>query len=161
MNAPASTLPPFRITDGDIAILEAIARYRLLSPPLLLRIVGGSERGVRNRLRLLTIHKYIVRLPAKITEPLAYGLANNGARLVAERGSNINPTGRPQIIAVITSEPTPLRSPTRCYTSSMRPTRTPSAFSIIMTYSRTYLNKQRRRLDRSLCMSPSATTTSH
>ena len=91
MKAPAAPLPPFRITDRDIAILEAIARYRLLSPPLLLRIVGGSERGVRNRLRLLTAHKYIVRLAAKITEPLAYGLANKGARFLAKRGININP----------------------------------------------------------------------
>jgi hypothetical protein len=91
MNASAATLPPFRITDRDIAILEAIARFRLLSPPLLLRIVGGSERGVRNRLRLLTVHKYIVRLAAKITEPLAYGLANKGARLLANRGIKINP----------------------------------------------------------------------
>jgi hypothetical protein len=91
MTAPAATLPPFRITDRDVAILEAIARFRLLSPLLLLRIVGGSERGVRNRLRMLTAHKCIVRLPAKITEPLAYGLANKGARLIAKRGININP----------------------------------------------------------------------
>jgi hypothetical protein len=90
MNAASPTLPPLRITERDLAILAAIARYRLLSPPLLLRIVGGSSRGVANRLRVLTAHKYIIRLAAKITEPLAYGLANNGARYLAVRGHDIN-----------------------------------------------------------------------
>jgi hypothetical protein len=91
MTAPSATLQIFRITNRDEEILEAVARYRLLSLPFLLRIVGGSERGVGNRLRLLTLYKYIVRLAAKITEPLAYGLANKGAHLLAKRGVNINP----------------------------------------------------------------------
>ena len=46
-----SAPPPFRITERDVAMLQAIARFRFLTADLAQRIVGGSERGVRNRLR--------------------------------------------------------------------------------------------------------------
>ena len=79
-----------RITDRDLSILQAIGRYRFLNADLVRRIVGGSGRGVRNRLRMLSTHAYLVRLATIVTEPVAYGLANKGARLLAGRGADIN-----------------------------------------------------------------------
>ena len=79
-------LPCFRITRRDEAMLEAIGQYRFLSTPQLHRLAGGSERGIRNRLRLLTAHGYLIRRSPHITEPFAYGLTRKGARLLAERG---------------------------------------------------------------------------
>jgi Replication-relaxation len=87
----APLLPRFSVTDRDERMMQAIARFRLLAPPQLLQIVGGSPRGIRNRLRILTAHKYLVRLKAKLTEPLVYGIANKGARFLASRGYTINP----------------------------------------------------------------------
>jgi hypothetical protein len=81
---------PFRITERDIAMLKAIARYRFLTADLVRRIVAGSERGVRNRLRMLSAHSYLVRLATIVTEPVAYGLANKGARFLADHGHLIN-----------------------------------------------------------------------
>ena len=79
----------FRITDRDMAMLQAVARFRFFSSDQLHRIVGGSERGVRNRLL-----SHARRLPRACCSgrdrALAYGLANNGARLLAERGHAIN-----------------------------------------------------------------------
>ena len=82
--------PPFRITERDVAIMSANARYRFLTAELVRRIVGGSERGVHNRLRMLSAHRYLVRLSFAVTAPVAYGLANKGARFLAERGCPIN-----------------------------------------------------------------------
>src|SRR5437870_5005325 len=53
--------PPFRITERDIAMLRAIGQFRFLSSQQVQRIVGGSERGVRNRLRNLFAHGYLDR----------------------------------------------------------------------------------------------------
>jgi len=85
-----SELPVFRITERDVAILRAIARYRFLTAELVHRIVGGSERGVRNRLRNLGALAYLVRLQGLVTEPCAYGLGNRGARLLSDCGVEIN-----------------------------------------------------------------------
>ncbi len=82
--------PHFRITDRDIAILQAIARFRFLTSELVQRIVGGSERGVRNRLRMLSAHAYLLRLATIVTELVAFGIANKGARLLADRGNRFN-----------------------------------------------------------------------
>lgn len=65
-------------------MLKAIARYRFLTSEQVRRIVGGSERGVRNRLRILAAHAYLVRVASDITEPFAFGLANKGARSLAD-----------------------------------------------------------------------------
>ena len=80
----------FRITERDVAILQAIARYRFLTAELTQRIVGGSERGVGNRLRILSAHAYVVRVAMVVTQPVAFGLANKGVRLLANRGCHIN-----------------------------------------------------------------------
>jgi hypothetical protein len=90
MNATPPLPLPFRITERDLALLKAIARFRFLSSRQLHHVVGGSERGVRNRLRLLTNNGYLVRDTAALTEPFAYGLCNRGARLLAERGEPVN-----------------------------------------------------------------------
>jgi hypothetical protein len=76
MIAPRVALPPFSITERDVAMLKAIARYRFLHSDQVRHIVGGSERGVRNRLRILSAHAYLVRLTSVVTEPFAFGLAN-------------------------------------------------------------------------------------
>jgi hypothetical protein len=79
----------FRITERDIAILHAIARYRFLTADLAQRSVGGSGRGVGNRLRILTAHGYLVSRKSTVTAPFVFGLANKGARLLAEIGVGI------------------------------------------------------------------------
>src|SRR5207244_1727806 len=81
---------PFRITQRDVAILRAIARYRFLTADLAHVIVGGSRRGVSNRLRLLAAYAFLVRVATVVTEPLAYGLTNKGAQLSRERAVVIN-----------------------------------------------------------------------
>lgn len=90
MNGERTLTLPFHITERDVALLSAIARFRFLSSGQLHGIVGGSERGVRNRLRLLTQSKYLVRIAPVITEPFAYGLGNAGARLLAQLGHGID-----------------------------------------------------------------------
>ena len=45
---------------------------------------------MRNRLRILSAHAYLVRVASIVTEPFAFGLANKGARLLAERDDRIN-----------------------------------------------------------------------
>ena len=57
----------FRITERDVAILAAIARYRFLTTAMVQRIVGGSRRGVGNRLRLLAAHAFLVRVATVVT----------------------------------------------------------------------------------------------
>jgi hypothetical protein len=89
--------PPFRITERDIAILRAISQFRFLSSHQVERIAGGSERGVRNRLRNLFAHGYLDRphhqraeLAAFLNPPLVYGLGKHGARLLADLGRPID-----------------------------------------------------------------------
>jgi protein involved in plasmid replication-relaxation len=90
-------VPPFRITERDIAILRAIAQFRFLSSQQVRRIVGGSERGLRNRLRNLFSHGYLDRPPhqraelaAFLNPPLVYGLGKYGARFLADLGRPID-----------------------------------------------------------------------
>jgi hypothetical protein len=89
--------PPFRITERDVDILRAISQFRFLSSHQVQRIVGGSERGVRNRLRNLFAHGYLDRpvhqraeLAAFLNPPLVYGLGKHGARLLADLGRPID-----------------------------------------------------------------------
>ena len=95
--ARPDTLPPFRITERDIAILRAIGQFRFLSSHQVQRIVGGSERGVRNRLRNLFAHGYLDRpqhqraeLAGFLNPPRVYGLGKHGARLLADIGRPID-----------------------------------------------------------------------
>ena len=74
----------FRLTDRDINLLLAVARFRFLSADQLHRLDDGSSRGVRNRLLNLARAEYLVRVRSHMTDAFAYGLSNNGARLLAE-----------------------------------------------------------------------------
>jgi hypothetical protein len=80
----------FRITDRDMHLLAAIARFRFLSCEQIQRIDGGSDRGVRNRLLHLTRAGYLLRVRSHVTQGFAYGLGNQGARLLAKHGHVIN-----------------------------------------------------------------------
>jgi hypothetical protein len=80
----------FRITPRDLNLLAAIARFRFLNAEQLQQIDGGSGRGVRNRLLLLTRAGHLVRVPHYVTEARVYGLANRGARLAARAGAAID-----------------------------------------------------------------------
>ena len=89
--------PPFRITERDVAIVHAIGQFRFLSSQQVQRIVGGSERGVRNRLRNLFAHRYLDRphrqraeFAGFINPSLVYGLGKHGARLLADLGSQVD-----------------------------------------------------------------------
>jgi hypothetical protein len=80
----------FRITERDIQLLAAVARFRFLFSEQLQRIDGGSGRGVRNRLLHLARAGYLMRVQSNVTMSFAYGLANTGARLLAARGFGVN-----------------------------------------------------------------------
>lgn len=92
--------PGFRITERDAAILRAVARFRFLSSEQVARIIGGSERALRVRLKLLFYHGYLdrprhqhVQLAMFFDEgnrPLVYGLARRGAQLLAEHGAVVD-----------------------------------------------------------------------
>lgn len=92
--------PGFRITERDVAILAAIARFRFLSSQQIVRFIGGSEQGLLVRLKLLFYHAYIDRprhQHAQLTmffdtgnRPLVYGLARKGARLLSELGIGVD-----------------------------------------------------------------------
>lgn len=88
--------PGFRITDRDIAILRAVARFRFLSSDQIVRLVGGSAQALLVRLKLLFYHAYLDRPKHQHAQlalffdegnrPLVYGLARKGAQLLAELG---------------------------------------------------------------------------
>lgn len=92
--------PPFRMTGRHIAIMRALVHYRHLSSDQIVRIVGGSERGVGNNLRSLFWHGYISRPPSQNTyliaffdegnRPLVYGIARKGVRFLAELGDDVD-----------------------------------------------------------------------
>ena len=84
----------------DLAILQFVARVGNASSDQITRHVvgtlGGSERGTRNRLKLLFDHKFLTRPKLQYVTlttynaPLCYGLGTRGARLLAEHGERIN-----------------------------------------------------------------------
>jgi len=93
-------LPPFRITDRDIAIVRSVARFRFLRSDQIVRFLGASEQPILVRLKKLYWHAYLDRpehqhsqLAAFLDEgnhPLVYGLGRAGARLLAELGDPID-----------------------------------------------------------------------
>lgn len=102
---PAPEPKSFILQDGpdfprDILILEFVARVgRATSDQIVRHVVatlGGSERGVLNRLKLLFDHKLLIRPKLQFVTltsynaHLCYGLGTAGARLLAERGVRIN-----------------------------------------------------------------------
>lgn len=102
---PASEPKSFRFqasddNSRDLAILQLVARVGNASSDQIVRHVvdtlGGSERGTRNRLKLLFDHKFLTRPKLQYVTlttynaPLCYGLGTRGARLLAEHGERIN-----------------------------------------------------------------------
>ncbi|MGD9784075.1 MAG: replication-relaxation family protein [Hyphomicrobiaceae bacterium] len=91
------TAPPgLRITERDIAILIAVARFRFLTSQQIARLVGGSAQAMLVRLKLLFYHALLDRPSHQHSQlamffdegnrPLVYGLGRKGARLLAELG---------------------------------------------------------------------------
>ncbi len=92
--------PGFRITERDIAILRAVARFRFLSSDQVARLIGGSEQALLVRLRLLFYNAYLDRPRHQHAQlamffdegnrHLVYGLARKAAQLLAELGEPVD-----------------------------------------------------------------------
>jgi protein involved in plasmid replication-relaxation len=90
------TPQPFRLTERDIDAVIAVAVHRFLFSHQIARLVGGSPRKMKYRLKHLWAHGYLDRpknqrvyLSAFYDEgnlPLVYALGRRGAKLLAERG---------------------------------------------------------------------------
>jgi hypothetical protein len=87
----ASTPPPFRLTEGDLAIIREIARHRFLRSTHVAALVGRSIDRTNDRLSRLFHAGYIDRPRAQLdyyptsgSAPMAYALADRGARLLAD-----------------------------------------------------------------------------
>jgi hypothetical protein len=88
----ASEPPAFRLTDDDVQIVRPLARHRFLRSTHIAALVGRSADAVNGRLNGLFHHGYIDRPRAQLdyyptagSAPIAYALADRGARLLIER----------------------------------------------------------------------------
>jgi DNA-binding Lrp family transcriptional regulator len=88
----ASEPPAFRLTDDDIGIVRQLARYRFLRSTHIAALVGRSLDRTNDRLSRLFHAGYIDRPRAQLdyyptagSAPMAYALADRGARLLVER----------------------------------------------------------------------------
>lgn len=87
--------PPCRVTERDIAILEAIGHFRHVTCDQIAAVLDIPRRAARRRLHLLWAHGLVVRPPqqhvylahlyAEGTPSLVYGLTRKGAALIADR----------------------------------------------------------------------------
>lgn len=83
-----------------MAILSAVARFRFLSAPQIVRLIGGSEHALAVRLKLLFYHRFLDRPRHQHANlvfffdegnhPLVYGLGKKGAAVLFERGMAID-----------------------------------------------------------------------
>ena len=86
-----------RLTIRDIALLQNIARFRLVSTAQLARLDGGSEQNVSRSLLALFEHGYVERPIAQVasrlqhegSRPAIYGLTRKGARLLRSEGLDV------------------------------------------------------------------------
>jgi DNA-binding Lrp family transcriptional regulator len=90
----ASEPPAFRLTDDDIEIVRLLARHRFLRSTHIAALVGRSLDAVNGRLNGLFHHGYIDRPRAQLdyyptagSAPIAYALADRGARLLKRDGT--------------------------------------------------------------------------
>ena len=90
----------FRLTDGDLAIVRAIARHRFLRSTQIAELVGRSLDRTNDRLSLLFHAGYIDRPRAQLdrfptdgTSSMVYALANDGVRLLKAYGDTELPRG--------------------------------------------------------------------
>src|SRR2546427_3496388 len=86
-----------RITARDIALLQNIARFRLVSSAQLARLDGGSAQNVSRALLALFENGYVERPMAQVasrllhegSRPTIYGLTRKGARLLRDEGLDV------------------------------------------------------------------------
>jgi hypothetical protein len=88
----ASEPPPFRLTDDDVHIVRQLARHRFLKSTHIAALVGRSLDRTNDRLLRLFHAGYIDRPRAQLdyyptagSSPIAYALADRGARLLIQR----------------------------------------------------------------------------
>src|SRR6266480_6371673 len=88
---------PLRITARDVAILQNIARFRLVSAAQLAKLDGGSAQNVSRSLLALFENGFVERplsqaasrLLHKGSRPAIYGLTRKGARLLGDQGYDV------------------------------------------------------------------------
>ena len=88
----ASEPPAFRLTEDDVAIVRLLARHRFLRSTHIASLVGRSLDRTNYRLNRLFHAGYIDRPRAQLhyypttgSAPIAYALADRGARLLIQR----------------------------------------------------------------------------
>ncbi len=88
----ASEPPAFRLTDDDLVIIRQLARHRFLRSTHIAALVGRSVDRTNDRLSRLFHAGYIDRPRAQLdyyptsgSAPIAYALADGGARLLIQR----------------------------------------------------------------------------
>jgi len=88
----ASEPPAFRLTDDDVVIIRQLARHRFLRSTHIAALVGRSLDRTNDRLKCLFHAGYIDRPRAQLdyyptagSAPIAYALADLGARLLMQR----------------------------------------------------------------------------
>jgi Replication-relaxation len=88
----ASEPPAFRLTDDDVVIIRQLARHRFLRSTHIAVLVGRSLDRTNDRLKCLFHAGYIDRPRAQLdyyptsgSAPIAYALADAGARLLMQR----------------------------------------------------------------------------
>jgi Replication-relaxation len=87
----SGTPPPFQLTNRDLDILRAVARYRFLHSGHIRRLIDGSKKNIANRLKGLFEHAYLDRpecqydfyRPGGGSSLAVYALADKGAHLLA------------------------------------------------------------------------------
>lgn len=88
----ASEPPAFRLTDDDVIIIRELARHRFLRSTHIAALISRSLDRTNDRLSRLFHAGYIDRPRAQLdyyptagSAPMAYALADRGARLLIER----------------------------------------------------------------------------
>jgi len=88
----ASEPPAFRVTDDDVEIIRQLARHRFLRSTHIAALVGRSLDRTNDRLSRLFHAGYVDRPRAQLdyyptsgSAPIAYALADRGARLLIQR----------------------------------------------------------------------------
>ena len=93
MRSEPDELPALRLTQRDLAILQAVYEYRALTTPLIEQLLfakrSARETRCRKRLQRLYHHAFLWRdeQPTKLSQgraPLVYRLDSKGAILLAE-----------------------------------------------------------------------------
>ena len=95
-----STVPAFRVTARDIAIIAHVAHFRFLTSAQIAELDGGSHAQVLRRLRNLWAagfldrpkhqHAYLANWTDEGNKPLAYALGRLGAKVLKEHGIGAN-----------------------------------------------------------------------